>query len=40
MSDALITLEKISKIFKTEDVETHALSEINLTINKGEYVSI
>lgn len=40
MSEALIKLENIKKIFYTEEVETHALSDINLTINKGEYVSI
>ncbi len=40
MSDTLIKLENVKKIFYTEDVETHALSDISLTINKGEYVSI
>jgi len=40
MSDILINLDNISKIFYTEDVETHALSNISLTIKKGEYISI
>ena len=40
MSNALIKLENIKKIFYTDEVETHALSDISLTINKGEYVSI
>jgi putative ABC transport system ATP-binding protein len=40
MSNILIKLENIEKVFYTEDVETHALSKISLTINKGEYVSI
>ena len=40
MSKALIKLENIEKVFYTEDVETHALSQISLIINKGEYVSI
>lgn len=40
MSNTLIKLENIEKVFYTEDVETHALSNITLTINKGEYVSI
>jgi len=40
MNNALIKLENLQKIFLTEEVETHALSEISLTINKGEYVSI
>ena len=40
MSNRLIKLENFEKVFYTEDVETHALSKISLTINKGEYVSI
>ncbi|SFD52857.1 ABC transporter ATP-binding protein [Pseudoalteromonas denitrificans] len=40
MSNILIKLENIDKVFYTEDVETHALSKISLIINKGEYVSI
>jgi putative ABC transport system ATP-binding protein len=40
MNNTLIKLENIQKVFYTEDVETHALSNITLTINKGEYVSI
>lgn len=40
MSNVLIELENINKIFYTEEVETHALSKISLTINKGQYVSI
>jgi len=35
-----IALEGVSKVFLTEEVETHALSEIHLQINRGEYVSI
>jgi putative ABC transport system ATP-binding protein len=38
--EAVIRLDEISRIFLTEEVETHALSEINLCINRGEYVSI
>ena len=40
MSEALIKMENIKKIFYTEDIETHALSNVNISINKGEYVSI
>lgn len=40
MTKTLIKLENIKKVFFTDDVETHALSNITLTINKGEYVSI
>jgi putative ABC transport system ATP-binding protein len=40
MNKALITLDNLQKIFLTEEVATHALSDISLTINEGEYVSI
>src|SRR5215472_16714904 len=36
----LIKMEGVTKIFRTEDVETHALSNIDLTIGRGDYVSI
>ena len=36
----LIQLQGIRKIFYTEEVETHALSDIDLQIRRGEYVSI
>src|SRR5438876_3249133 len=37
---SLIKLDGIKKVFYTDEVETHALSEIHLTIAQGEYVSI
>ncbi|HEX6573374.1 MAG TPA: ABC transporter ATP-binding protein [Gemmatimonadaceae bacterium] len=37
---ALIQLENISKVFLTDEVETHALDNVNLEIGEGEYVSI
>ena len=37
---ALIHLEGVTKIFYTDEVETHALADIHLDIQKGEYVSI
>ena len=40
MSETLIELEGIKKVFFTDEVETHALSEIHLAIDKGEYISI
>lgn len=40
MSNELIILNNLKKVFYTDEVETHALSNISLTINKGEYVSI
>ncbi len=36
----VIQLEGISKVFETEEVRTHALSEITLSIQRGEYVAI
>ena len=37
---ALIKLEGIKKVFYTDEVETHALSEIHLEIRRGDYVAI
>jgi putative ABC transport system ATP-binding protein len=35
-----IQFDDVSKVFVTDDVETHALSGIHLEIREGEYVSI
>jgi putative ABC transport system ATP-binding protein len=40
MKNHLIELRGIKKVFLTEDVETWALDNINLTIDAGEYVAI
>ena len=40
MSEALIHLEDVKKVFLTDEVETHALAGIHMQIAKGEYVSI
>jgi putative ABC transport system ATP-binding protein len=37
---ARIELRGITKVFQTDEVETHALAEIDLTIRRGEYVSV
>ncbi len=37
---AMLRLENLSKVFTTDEVETHALSGVHLEIRKGEYVSI
>ena len=37
---SLIKLDGVSKVFLTDEVETHALSSIHLQINAGEYVAI
>ena len=36
----LIQLEGVTKVFYTDEVETHALATIHMEIKKGEYVSI
>jgi putative ABC transport system ATP-binding protein len=36
----LISMEGVKKVFFTEDLETHALSDVHLKIGKGEFVSI
>ena len=42
MSDAaaLIHLEGVSKVFYTDDVETHALDGVTFDVSPGEYVAI
>jgi putative ABC transport system ATP-binding protein len=37
---SLIHLEGVTKVFYTDEVETHALAGIHLDIQKGEYISI
>ena len=39
-SDALIKLEGVTKVFYTDEVETHALAGIHLEIKNGEYLAI
>ncbi len=36
----MITLDNISKTFYTEEIETHALENINLTVEAGEFAAI
>ena len=40
MSEPLIVLDGVKKVFFTDEVETHALDNVNIEINRGEYVSI
>src|SRR5260370_306618 len=43
MTDAdqpLIQIEELTKVFYTDEVETHALSGVHLAIRKGEYVAM
>ena len=37
---SLIQLKEINKIYRTDEIETLALENVNLTIDKGEFVSI
>ncbi|AKJ02447.1 putative ABC transport system ATP-binding protein [Archangium gephyra] len=36
----LIQLEGLSRVFETTEVETHAISDVNLVVRAGEWVSI
>jgi putative ABC transport system ATP-binding protein len=40
MDQPLIRLDDVTKIFYTDEIETHALSHVTLSIARGEYVSI
>jgi len=40
MMDALIHLENLTRVFTTEEVETHALAGVHLDIERGEFVAI
>jgi putative ABC transport system ATP-binding protein len=40
MNDTVIQLEKLCKVFLTDEIATHALTAIELTIKKGEFLSI
>jgi len=39
-NDALISMHEVTRVFLTQEVETHALSGISMDIRRGEYVSI
>ena len=38
--EALIHIEGLTKVFYTDEIETHALSGVHLTIARGEYVAM
>jgi putative ABC transport system ATP-binding protein len=40
MSEVLIDLSSVEKVFLTDELETHALSDVHLRVNRGEYVAI
>ncbi|MDW7550813.1 ABC transporter ATP-binding protein [Pseudoalteromonas sp. McH1-7] len=40
MKETILKMSDITKVFSTEEMETHALRGINLEIDKGDFVSI
>ena len=38
--ETIIRLGGINKIYRTDEVETQALENVNLQVNKGEFLSI
>jgi putative ABC transport system ATP-binding protein len=38
--ETIIQIEDLTKIFYTDEIETHALSGVHLNINRGEYVAM
>ena len=39
-NNALIRMENVSKVFVTDEVETHALAGVQFELRKGEYLSV
>ena len=39
-SDVMIRLQNIEKVYRTDTVETLALNDISLNIDKGEFLSV
>ena len=39
-ADTLISMRGIKKVFVTDEVETHALTEVHLDVQQGEFVAI
>ena len=37
---SIIEIENLTKVFYTDEIETHALSGVHLTIGRGEYVAM
>jgi putative ABC transport system ATP-binding protein len=40
MTDTMIHIEHMTKVFYTDEIETHALSGVHLSISRGEYVAM
>jgi putative ABC transport system ATP-binding protein len=39
-TDSLIHIEQLTKVFYTDEIETHALSGVHLSIARGEYLAM
>src|SRR3979490_1821486 len=40
MTDTMIHIEHMTKVFYTDEIETHALSGVHLSILRGDYVAM
>ena len=40
MAETMIEIESLTKVFYTDEIETHALSGVHLKIERGEYVAM
>ena len=40
MSRSIIALEGLKKVFYTDEIETHALSDVHLEVREGEYLAV
>ena len=38
--ESLIQIEAMTKVFYTDEIETHALSGVHLSINRGDYIAM
>ena len=36
----MIKIENLTKVFRTEEIETYALDSVNINIKEGEFVSV
>src|SRR5262250_2290869 len=39
-ADSVILIDRVSKIYKTGDIQVHALRSLSLSIRRGEFVAI
>ncbi|HEY0928988.1 MAG TPA: ABC transporter ATP-binding protein [Gemmatimonas sp.] len=40
LSDVIVQLDGIGKVFATDEIDTHALHDVSLTVQRGEWVCI